>query len=93
MTFNIQKLSKVVEAAKGIAPQMSAQIDAAAEELLCNPYISDQDGGLLWLSSNNGIVYFARENACTCKAGEYHKLCRHRLANRLVRLYIQGQGH
>lgn len=87
MFFNIQKLNAIVAEAKNKAPQLSAQIDKAADELLCNPYVTDMDGGLLILSSGSDNVYFARANACNCRAAEFNRVCYHRLCDRLVRLY------
>lgn len=94
MLFNLTQFNKTVADAKAKAPQMAKQIDAAAEELLCNPFIADVDGGLLWASSNNGNIYYARSNGkCTCRASEYGKTCKHRIADRLVRLYNSRAGH
>jgi hypothetical protein len=50
MQLDIAKLEQVVEAAKARAanhPRWIAAIERAAEELMNNPYISEQDGGLL----------------------------------------------
>lgn len=94
MQFNLPKFNQIVTKAKARAPQMAEQIEKAAEELLCNPFIADVDGGLLWASSSNGNIYFAKSNGkCNCKAAEFGKVCKHRLADRLVRLYNSNQGH
>lgn len=92
MQFNIQKLNATVEAAKAKAPEAASKIDAAAENLLCNPFIHDTGDGLLILS-DSGNTYFAKSvgNVCNCKAHEFHMVCWHRLADRLVRLYNAKQ--
>lgn len=91
MFFNLQQFNKTVEAAKAKAPEMTAQIDKAAETLLSNPFIHDDGRGLL-IAGETG-VYYAKANACTCKAAEFHRVCYHRIADRLVRLYNSRQGH
>lgn len=94
MLFNLIQFNRTVADAKAKAPQIAKAIDAAAEELLCNPFIADVDGGLLWASSNNGNVYFAKSNGkCTCKASGFGKTCKHRIADRLVRLYNAKAWH
>lgn len=92
MDFNIPKFNSVVAEAKAKAPQLAGKIDEAAEELLCNPFIADVDGGLLILSDKSQNIYYARSrgNVCNCKAREYNKTCRHRLCDRLVRMYQWG---
>lgn len=94
MLFNLNQFNKTVADAKAKAPQMASKIDAAAENLLCNPFISDTDGGLLILSES-GNIYYAKSsgNKCNCKAHEFHQVCWHRLADRLVRLYNSRAGH
>ena len=94
MLFNIQKLYKTVDEAKAKAPQLASQIDAAAENLLCNPFIHDDGAGLL-IASDSGNIYYAKSqgNVCNCRAHEFHQVCWHRLADRLVRLYNRRQGH
>ena len=91
MNLNILKFQKTVEAAKAKAPEMAKQIDAAAENMLANPFIADLDGGLL-ISSDSGQMYWAssRGDKCQCKAHEFHQVCWHRLADRLYRLYQRG---
>lgn len=97
MQFDIQRFNKTVADAKAKAPQMAHKIDAAAENLLVNPFIADVDGGLLILSENNdgGNIYFAksRGNVCNCRAHSFHQLCWHRIADALVRHYKAGRGH
>jgi len=91
MNLNISRFTKTVEAAKKAAPQMARQIEAAAENMMCNPFIADDNGGLLILS-DSGQTYWAssRGNKCQCKAHDFHQVCWHRLADRLYRLYQRG---
>lgn len=91
MLFNLNQFNKTVADAKRKAPQMAKQIDAAAEELLCNPFVHDDGRGLL-IAGNSG-VYYAKANSCTCKAADFNKVCYHRICDRLVRLYNSRQGH
>lgn len=94
MLFNLTQFNKVVADAKTKAPQMAKQIEAAADNLLCNPFISDTDGGLLILSDSGNIYYAkSRGNKCNCKAHAFHQVCWHRLADRLVRNYNEKAGH
>jgi hypothetical protein len=95
MNINIIKLNAVVAEAKRKAPQMATQIDKAADALLCNPFINDQDGGLLILSSSDKTdnIYYTRGGKCNCRASEFNRVCWHRIADRLVRLYNARAGH
>ena len=95
MLFNIQTLNAVVADAKTKAPQLATQIDKAAEELLCNPYIADQDGGLLIMSDNGKTqnTYTTRGGKCNCKAADFNRMCWHRVCDKLVRNYNSRQGH
>lgn len=88
MDFNIPKFNRTVAEAKAKAPQLASQIEAAAENLLCNPFVHDDGRGLLILS-DSGNTYYARSqgNVCNCKAHYYRQTCWHRLADRLVRAY------
>ena len=91
MNINAIKFNQTVQAAIAKAPQMAKQIEAAAENLLSNPYVADVDGGLLILS-DSGNTYFAksRGNSCGCKAHQFKQTCWHRLADALYRHYQRG---
>jgi len=91
MDLNITKFTKTIAAAKAKAPQMAKQIEVAGDNMLCNPFIADVDGGLLILS-DSGQTYWAssRGDKCNCKAHEFKQVCWHRLADRLYRLYQRG---
>lgn len=92
MEINAIKFNETVKAAIARAPQMATQIQAAAENLLSNPFIADVDGGLLILNEKRSDIYFAksRGNACGCKAHRFHQVCWHRLADALYRQYQKG---
>lgn len=94
MNLDIQKFNKVVADAKAKAPQMAHKIDAAAENLIRNPYIHDTGAALLILS-DSGNIYEASSNGnhCGCKASEFKQLCWHRLSDRLYRLYLSKRGN
>lgn len=93
MLFNLTQFNKTVADAKRKAPQMAKQIDDVAETLLCNPFIADMDGGLLITSDKSQNIYFTRKGRCNCKAADFKRVCWHRLADRLVRLYNSRAGH
>lgn len=93
MTFNEIKLNQVIEAAKSKTtdPTWLRAIERAAEQLRTNPYISEQDGGLLILGTT-GEIYHAN-GSCQCKA--YRKgmnYCWHRVAAKLVRRYNEMEA-
>jgi len=86
MNLDIQKFNDTVAEAKRKAPHIASHIDAAAQMLLENPHIEEVGGGLRIVSETTSKVYFAGL-VCQCDAWKYGKMCRHRVAARLVQGY------
>ena len=77
-------LNQAIETAKAKAPHFASKIDAAAEMLRTNPCITETVAGLA-ITTDNG-TYCASENRCQCRASQFGKVCRHRIAVRLLAL-------
>jgi hypothetical protein len=95
MTLNLIQLAAVtaVAMAKAQATNQRAwvrAIEKAAEQLASNPYIAEQDGGLLILSYS-GETYHAN-GACQCKAYLNGRPCWHRAAAQLVKRYREAEA-
>jgi hypothetical protein len=95
MTLNLTTLAAVAAVAMAkatAAKQMTwtRAIEKAAEQLADNPYICEQDGGLLILSYS-GETYHAN-GACQCKAYANGRPCWHRAAAQLVKRYREAEA-
>jgi hypothetical protein len=92
MQINLIQLERTVETAKVKAashPAWLRAIEKAAEQLISNPYISEQDNGLLILGTTGNIYH--SNGTCQCEASRRGMACWHRAAAQLVKRYNEAE--
>jgi hypothetical protein len=92
MDINDKLFEQIVETAKlkaGGEARWVAAIDRAVKMLDGNPYIH-LDGDELLVMSDTSLKTYAANGSCQCEAFAFGRICKHRIAARLLTRYFEA---